>query len=92
MNSITNKPLFLGILDKDIFLNLKSELDNARHHINELETEVEKLRREKETLTIERNELKLTNMKDVDKEKFANKMLYTENERNKMPMWDDFLF
>jgi predicted nucleic acid-binding Zn-ribbon protein len=70
-------------LDKDIFLNLKSELDNARHHINELETEVEKLRREKETLTIERNELKLTNMKDVDKEKFANKMLYTENERNK---------
>jgi chromosome segregation ATPase len=70
-------------LDKDIFMNLKSELDNARHHINELETEVEKLRREKELLTIERNELKLNSMKDVDKEKFANKMLYTENERNR---------
>ena len=35
------------------------------------------------TRPIERNELKLNSMKDVDKEKFANKMLYTENERNK---------
>ena len=69
--------------DKDLFREMKNELDQSRHQINELTSEVEKLRREKESLTIEKNEIKLNIMKDSDKEKFNNKMLYTENERNK---------
>ena len=69
--------------DKDLFREIKNELDQSRHQINELTSEVEKLRREKESLTIEKNEIKLNIMKDSDKEKFNNKMLYTENERNK---------
>ena len=69
--------------DKDLFREMKNELDQSRHQINELTSEVEKLRREKESLTIEKKEIKLNIMKDSDKEKFNNKMLYTENERNK---------
>ena len=34
---------------------------------------MEKLRREKESLTIERNDIKLTTMRDNDKEEFINK-------------------
>jgi len=70
-------------IDKDIFREMKNELDQSRHQISELTSEVEKLRREKESLTIERNDIKLTTMRDNDKEKFNNKVLFSENERNK---------
>jgi chromosome segregation ATPase len=70
-------------IDKDIFREMKNELDQSRHQISELTSEVEKLRREKESLTIERNDIKLNTMKDNDKEKFNNKVLFSENERNK---------
>ena len=71
-------------IDKDIFREMKNELDQSRHQISELTSEVEKLRREKESLTIERNDIKLNTMKDNDKEKFNNKVLFSENERNKI--------
>ena len=71
-------------IDKDIFREMKNELDQSRHQISELTSEVEKLRREKESLTIERNDIKLTTMRDNDKEKFNNKVLFSENERNKI--------
>ena len=44
-------------IDKDLFREMKNE----------------KLRREKESLTIERNDIKLTTMRDNDKEEFINK-------------------
>ena len=71
-------------IDKDIFREMKNELDQSRHQISELTSEVEKLRREKESLTIERNDIKLNTMRDNDKEKFNNKVLFSENERNKI--------
>ncbi len=71
-------------IDKDIFREMKNELDQSRHQISELTSEVEKLRREKESLTIERNDIKINTMKDNDKEKFNNKVLFSENERNKI--------
>ena len=69
-------------LDKETFREIKSELDASRKHVNELTIEIDNLRREKEQLTIERNELKMNSMKEVDKERFNNKYLSTENERN----------
>ena len=69
-------------IDKDTFREIKNELDAARKHVNELTNEIDNLRRDKEQLTIERNELKMNSMKEVDKERFNNKFLTTENERN----------
>ena len=43
----------------------------------------EKLRREKESLTIERNDIKLTTMRNNDKEKIQIKFYLQENERIK---------
>ena len=70
-------------VDKDIFKEMKNELDLTRNEINQLNLEIEKLRKEKELLTIEKNELNMINLNTVDKEKFANQMLSTENEKNK---------
>ena len=70
-------------VDKDIFKEMKNELDLTRNEINQLNLEIEKLRKEKELLILEKNELNMINLNTVDKEKFANQMLSTENEKNK---------
>ena len=54
-------------IDKDLFREMKNE----------------KLRREKESLTIERNDIKLTTMRNNDKEKIQIKFYLQENERIK---------
>ena len=70
-------------VDKDIFKEMKNELDLTRNEINQLNLEIEKLRKEKELLTIEKNELNMINLNTVDKEKFEKQMLSSENEKNK---------
>ena len=69
-------------VDKDIFKEMKNELDQTRHEIKELNAEIEKLRKEKESLVIEKNELNMINLNNVDKEKFMNQMLTAENEKS----------
>ena len=68
-------------IDKETFRELKNELDASRKHVNDLTNELDVLRNEKEKITIERNELKLTNISEIDKEKFNNKHLQSENEK-----------
>ena len=68
-------------IDKETFRELKNELDASRKHVNDLTNELDVLRNEKEKIIIERNELKLTNISEIDKEKFNNKYLQSENEK-----------
>ena len=68
-------------IDKETFRELKNELDASRKHVSDLTNELDVLRNEKEKITIERNELKLTNISEIDKEKFNNKHLQSENEK-----------
>ena len=69
-------------VDREAFKEIKNELDAQRRHVNELTNEITNLRKEKEQLTIERNELKMNSMKSIDQDKFSIKMLTTDNERN----------
>ena len=55
-------------IDKETFRELKNELDASRKHVSDLTNELDVLRNEKEKITIERNELKLTNISEIDKE------------------------
>ena len=49
--------------DKDLLLQMKNELERNRHKINELNSQYEAIRAEKDALTVERNELRLQSMK-----------------------------
>ena len=68
-------------IDKETFRELKNELDASRKHVNDLTNELDVLRNEKEKIIIERNELKLANISELDKEKFNNKHLQSENDK-----------
>ena len=57
---------------------LKNELDTLRRHITELNNEIDKLRHDKEILTIERNEYKLSMIKIRDNQNFNQKKLELE--------------
>ena len=54
---------------------LKSELDTLRRHTTELNNEIDKLRHEKEILTIERNDYKINMIKIRDNQNFNQKKL-----------------
>lgn len=67
--------------DKKTFRNMKLELESTRRQLADLSNEVFNLRKEREKLTIERNELKLASMREIDRQKFTTKSLSTENDR-----------
>ena len=57
---------------------IKNELDSTRRQVSELNNEIDKLRHEKELLTIEKNDYKLNSLKNADIQKFTTKKLETE--------------
>lgn len=68
-------------IDKETFRDMKLELESTRRQITDLSNDVFNLRKEKEKLTMERNEIKLNSMREIDRQKFTTKVLTTENER-----------
>ena len=60
-------------LDNDNFLHIKYDLDNSKRQINLLSNENYKLKREKESLLKEKNELKMYNLILSDKLKLEEK-------------------
>ena len=67
--------------DLDNIKQLKKELDTLRSHINELNNEIDKLRHDKEILTIEKNDYKLNLIKIRDSQNFNQKKLESELNR-----------
>ena len=59
----------------DTIIGLKNELDSTRKQISELTNEIDKLRHDKELLTIEKNEHKLNLLKMTDSQNFTQKKL-----------------
>ena len=63
---------------EDNIIQLKNELDAVRRLITELNNEIDKLRHDKEILTIERNDYKLNLVKLRDSQNFNQKQLETD--------------
>lgn len=68
-------------LDKEIKTNLEQEIEMLNKQNADLVNELDSLRKDKEELIIEKNELKMISNKDIDQERFHNKILIAENER-----------
>ena len=64
--------------DQETVKQLKNELDTLRRHVTDLNNEIDKLRHDKEILTIEKNEYKLNIIKNRDSENFNNKKLQAD--------------
>ena len=69
-------------LDKEAFRDLKNEQDLLRRQNNEYLSEINALRREKEQSVFEKNDVRLTLMKELDSEKMKNKILEADYDRN----------
>ena len=65
----------------DNIIQLKNELDLVRRQLNELNNEIDKLRHDKEILTIERNDYKLNLVKIRDSQNFNQKKLEADLNR-----------
>jgi chromosome segregation ATPase len=83
INSLLEKIRMTDNLDK--FENpsndntqLKNELDSSRRQINDLNNEIDKLRHEKELLTIEKTDFQLNLMKMQDSQNFNQKKLQAD--------------
>ena len=68
-------------VDKESYRNIRSELDSYRKNFNELQAEISNLRKDKEALLIERNEIKLNLLKELDQEKLKLKMAQNDVDR-----------
>lgn len=68
--------------DRETFKELKNDIDLLRKQNSEYLNELNSLRREKEQLQLDRNDVKLSLMKELDSEKLRSKMISAENERN----------
>ena len=65
----------------DNIIQLKNELDLVRRQLNELNNEIDKLRHDKEILTIERNDYKLNLVKLRDSQNFNQKKVEADLNR-----------
>ena len=65
----------------DNIIQLKNELDLVRRQLNELNNEIDKLRHDKEILTIERNDYKLNLVKIRDSQNFNQKKVEADLNR-----------
>lgn len=68
--------------DKEAFRELKNDFDLLRKQNNEYLSEINALRREKENSLLEKNDVRLTLMKELDSEKMKNKILEADYDRN----------
>ena len=68
-----NKNNSIFNLDNDTFLHIKTDIENTKRLINILTNENYKIKREKESLVKEKNELKMNNLILVDKLKLEEK-------------------
>lgn len=69
-------------VDKEAYRNIRQELDSYRKQITDMQNEISSLRKEKDLLSIEKNEVKLSLLKELDQEKLKLKMLNADYERN----------
>lgn len=69
-------------VDKESYKNLRQEVDAYRRQFNDLQNEISNLRRDKDSILMERNEIKLQLMKELDQEKLKSKTIQNESERN----------
>lgn len=68
-------------VDKEAFRDLKNENDLIRRQNNEFMSEISALRREKELNIMEKNDTRLSLIKDLDSEKLKNRILEADNDR-----------
>ena len=83
INSLLEKIRMTDNLDKfdnpsNDNTQLKNELDSSRRQINDLNNEIDKLRHEKELLTIEKTDFQLNLMKMQDSQNFNQKKLQAD--------------
>jgi hypothetical protein len=72
--------------EKETTRNLKHELDSYRRNFSDLQSEITSLRKEKELILTEKNEIKLSYLKELDQEKLKNKVLNNENEKMQLTL------
>lgn len=68
-------------IDREPIRNIKQELDSYRRTVSELQNEISNLRRDKDILTSEKNEIKINLIKQLDEEKLKQKILQNEIEK-----------
>lgn len=81
LNEDFNKQNSNSIVDKDLYIQLKNELENTRYQLNELNNRYDQLRHENEAMFIEKNELKINLLKITDEQKFSIKQKEADIER-----------
>lgn len=69
-------------IDKEVFRELKNDNELLRRQNNEYLSEINSLRREKENSILEKNDVRLTLIKELDSEKMKNKILEADYDRN----------
>lgn len=69
-------------VDKEAYRSMKQELETYRRNFNDLQTEVSNLRKEKELLLSDKNEIKINLLKELDSEKLKIKICTNDNEKN----------
>jgi chromosome segregation ATPase len=67
--------------EKESMRSLKHELDSYRRNFSDLQSEITNLRKEKELILSEKNEIKITYLKELDQEKLKNKVVNNDNEK-----------
>lgn len=68
-------------IDKEAFREIKNENDLIRKQNNEFMAEISALRREKELSVMEKNDTRLSLIKELDAERLKNKILEADNDR-----------
>jgi hypothetical protein len=71
-----------NITDKENNNNLKQELEMYRKNYMDLQNEVMFLRKEKDVIICERNDIKLSLSRELDREKMKSASIVSENEKN----------
>ena len=68
-------------IDRDTYKNIKLELDTYKKQFSDMQNEISSLRKEKDSLLMERNETRLNLMKEMDQEKIKNKLMSNDYEK-----------
>lgn len=69
-------------VDRESYKSMKSELESYRKQFNDFQTEITNLRKEKELIISERNEIRITLLKELDQEKLKSRMMHNDYEKN----------